>query len=45
MLLRETIESVLANPLRLMPVEREVMRGADFVWPVGHALVLTGESV
>ena len=42
MLLRETIELVLANPLLLPPDEREVMRLGDWAWPKNHALVLTG---
>lgn len=42
MLLRETIESVLAQPLEFLPAKREVARLVELPWPPGHALVLTG---
>jgi len=45
MLLRETIELVLAQPLKLQPAVGEVTRLVELPWPPAHALVLTGESV
>ena len=42
MLLRETIERVLASPLPQQATEREVMRWVKPAWPRDHALVLTG---
>lgn len=42
MLLRETIESVLAQPLKLVPAAQEIARLVKQPWPPTHALVLTG---
>jgi predicted AAA+ superfamily ATPase len=42
MLLRETIERVLASPFPQQATEREVMRWVKPAWPRDHALMLTG---